>query len=1116
MAADSPHDRDAAPDRASGSGSSASSSANDDESGARRRLPRAERLAVAIGTIGIAAVLGLGPVSRLATAEPLPPEGLSATVSDGSVRTDTSPTVRNLPMGLPRGTDIRTAEDVQPYAVSALGVTGADRFMAVLRSPEDLAIVLEADDDVTERYPYEHPALDPILDASLSGTSTAEVTALGAALTLLAARPDGEFDSAPAAFAVLLRAGGAGSCAPLLNLLLLLAADINTTPDVLAREQQRARSACPGDLTPDWLVGQRQLRYEPVARPSGDGRIRSTRTPDGVATMKRLVARTPTSVAALTGLGDAYLSAAMFLADAQPFSARNFFRQARDAYDAAMRHGGRREAAPGLARALIGLGRPQEAAGLLEPLARDGPAPGPLLEVLVAAHEAARDFGRAEVAARRLADLGPAAYPDTAALLPVPKTAFSPATLADTSRPLSLGAERLAPLTEFVIGIPIGGGADVLDNSFIPTFREQAGLTGTFGACAEWSWRRDAVLAGHADRALEAWPEMIVDARPGPNTGCVVVTADDLRAIAEREAKGSTTRTDLLTDEVSDAHQNLLRWAGNLPAAREVAEEWEARRGDGSALPAVRLAEIAFLQRRFDDAVAAFDLAARRERLTEWSNDLAFSQADLGRGAALAAAGRDAEAEAVLRPLDRANTQGYAYQASLGYRGTALDFAGVSYYANLQLGDLARRSGRLPAARDDYQRALAWLPIFDDWGIAVDRPEVLYNNAALAHLGLRETTRASELAAQALAADPENPAFLMTSGFIADRQGRFRFAVEQNRAALRSDPGAFPAANDLGVQLARLDEPAAARRAFRQAVGARPDYALGWFNLGVLESSSGPDRLLPAQDALGKAYALDSTLRDRRRELVIDASIYRTALDLSKPLPPAWSFADVQRRGTATSAALLVTLGLGLGLARAAGRKGTQFAQDWLEPLHKRLAMLPALSRLRHPGWAVAATVATFVLAVLRRPPGATETVAYVAGILALAAAAIGVRIVVARRHDVSAAQGTWLPSAGFGLATGAAGFPWAPLPVVKARDAAARLYLAAPVVLAVAALLLFMQSAWLRTPLTEAWALAALTMSASLLLPIDPLDGAHTGKTGIAATAAVVATALLVALDLP
>jgi hypothetical protein len=68
---------------------------------------------------------------------------------------------------------------------------------------------------------------------------------------------------------------------------------------------------------------------------------------------------------------------------------------------------------------------------------------------------------------------------------------------------------------------------------------------------------------------------------------------------------------------------------------------------------------------------------------------------------------------------------------------------------------------------------------------------------------------------------------------------------------------------------------------------------------------------------------------------------------------------------------------------------------------------------------------------------------------------------------------------------------------------------------LAALSLLLFVESAWLHTPLAQAWAVAALIMSASMLLPIGPLDGAHVGKAGIAAAAGVVGVALLVGLGL-
>lgn len=77
------------------------------------------------------------------------------------------------------------------------------------------------------------------------------------------------------------------------------------------------------------------------------------------------------------------------------------------------------------------------------------------------------------------------------------------------------------------------------------------------------------------------------------------------------------------------------------------------------------------------------------------------------------------------------------------------------------------------------------------------------------------------------------------------------------------------------------------------------------------------------------------------------------------------------------------------------------------------------------------------------------------------------------------------------------------------------RLHLAAPLTLAALSLLLFVESAWLHTPITQAWAVAALIMSASTLLPIGPLDGAHVGKAGVAVAAGVVGGALLVGLGL-
>ena len=114
----------------------------------------------------------------------------------------------------------------------------------------------------------------------------------------------------------------------------------------------------------------------------------------------------------------------------------------------------------------------------------------------------------------------------------------------------------------------------------------------------------------------------------------------------------------ITSDDIADGWQNLLRWAGNYPAAKKFAEQWQAATGDNSALPALRLGEIDFLTHQYNDAAAEFGLAARRWRLVDYNDDLDVAQAELDRGAALLAAGRTSEAVQTLRPLDLAGDAG--------------------------------------------------------------------------------------------------------------------------------------------------------------------------------------------------------------------------------------------------------------------------------------------------------------------------------------------------------------------------------------------------------------------------------------------------------------------------
>ena len=172
---------------------------------------------VTLVIVGALLVLGFSPVSRLA-AHGLPrAPGISAQVVTGPQRGNTT-AVQPVPAGLPNGARIRTAADVFPYAVAALGPSDALALMALLNSKSYLA------DNLGAKYPYQFPPLEAVLDQAPPASFASGATALGAALTVLAAQPQTSIspqpaatpmiNAAPAAYGVLNRARAAGGCAP--------------------------------------------------------------------------------------------------------------------------------------------------------------------------------------------------------------------------------------------------------------------------------------------------------------------------------------------------------------------------------------------------------------------------------------------------------------------------------------------------------------------------------------------------------------------------------------------------------------------------------------------------------------------------------------------------------------------------------------------------------------------------------------------------------------------------------------------------------------------------------------------------------------------------------------
>lgn len=1088
--------------------------------------------------LAVLALVGLGPVARYAgSRQPVAPED---EIDLGPLPAGPGAAVRDLPLGLPVGTVVRTPEDVRPWAVGALGGQGGASLIGMLTAQE--RPLQETAVDGRPGYapfPYRYPALERLLDRAPGRGRTPEATALGAALEVLAAQPRTESlgfyygaQAAPAAFAVLLRARDGGDCSAQLDLLLLLAADLQPRDDVVRAEAERATSMCPDDPTADWLLAQFQSQRAKLEAAPGDpgDPVPPDAMSRAVVTSDALLRRLPGAAVAETGAGDVHLRAGLVLLPSQPFTARQELRTAEAHYRRAARLGAGRDADLGLTRTLTALGDPEQALAVLGPPPEQPTGTGPALELVITAQEAAHHFTTAMGTARRLAQLGASAYPHGGALFPVTGGTSYDLEIAKALTPLSTGMGRLSPISvDLQPEEERGAGASVDDFGFIPQFRDDFQLTGSQPSCAEWTWRRDALLAGRPQEALDGLPALFTDVRPDQAGLSCWLSTEAFRAVAEQEA-GEPPSPDAdsasTPDDVTDMRQNLWRWAGDLARAERVCREWVDRAGPTAFLPALRLGEVEFLQHRYDDAAADFALAVRRRVATATSDpfgdELQADRARLDRGAALLAGGRREEATDLLRRLDE-DAQRSTAAASRGDpdtvpTSTVADLTLVSFHARAQLADAERLASASKASAEDYAAAGELLPSLQTY-YELDRPRLgaFYDNWALTQLTLGRVDDARASITQALQTDPADPVFLMTAGFIADRAGKTQEAAADDAAALHSDPRNFAAANDLGVELARLHEDDRAVAALRRAVGAQPAYALGWFNLGVLYDRMGPRHLLASQGALARAVALDPALRDHERRLTTDPSVYETHLDLSKPLPPHWSLAQVQSQAPAAAAGLLAACTLALGLARKANSGDARnVLGKVVEPVTGWLGRSSLLRRLRHPGWALAATTGTFVLAEARHLAGrTTEVLGYGVGVLLVACLAVRARSVVTRRLGQTAMQVAWGPGLLFGVTSGAAGLPWAPLPAVSASRDDARVYWTASVALALLGLPLLLEAALLGVPLTRLLAVPAVIMAASVLTPVEPLDGKRIGTGRAVASVGVLGAAALLALGL-
>jgi tetratricopeptide (TPR) repeat protein len=1034
------------------------------------------------------------------------------------------PAVRDLPVlatetGAPGRPATLDRPGLEQTAIDLLGSARGRELAALMRSR---ARSVGTGDDVigfvigeVPPYPYRYRSLERILGKlpdRLSSRQVAQATSLGAQLLVRAAASEGRPNDDPIAFALLDRARAGGACAPQLDLLLVVAAQIEPVERQARLETQRAQRACAGDPTPGWLLGQLRFQLGDRAAP---------------ATFRGLQREFPRSAAGWSGEAEVKLFRAAFEPRGRAFAARRLMREALLLLQRAAALDGDPGLHAGIAIAQAGLGRPHEAATSQRRSIAGRPGSAPVLAPLVEYLEQGRDFRAAATAADRLRSMA-GSFPRGPALYPFVSQGklderIGALTAGEPRGPLSLGAGHLTPFT--VALYPSQGVAPVAtvsDVSFIPAFRPRRWFTGSERWCPEWAARRDLLLAGRQARARAgpAPDATRLDDCGTAGDAALLAAIGDLEA-GELDALRRRTRASggaLKLGDVHDARQNLWRWAGDLRHAERAAREW-TRRARTDPRPWLRLGEIEYLRRHYNGAIVDFGTAVRRARDRTGTWSVAEADGLLRRAAALVAAGRREEGIATYARADEVASRVVALGTDPGLRvgrvveisehersveGGVAHAESIAYHARASAGDALREDGRVHEAAESYAAAREYVA---GMGSAPEeapdfRVERLENNQAITDLRLGRIAPAREHSRAAVRIDPLNPAFLMTAGYVEAQAGRVRDAARLNRAALDADPTAYPAANDLGVLLARMGDDEGAVQALRRAVGANEDYALAWFNLGVVHGRMGPWHVLASQGALARAVKLDDDFRGRKAEPTLDASTYRTGLDLSRPLPPEWTFAGSQegRPVVVVTAAAIMLLAFSLGQSLASQGSGRNLADRWLEPVSRVVSRVPLLGRLSAPALGVVAALAILAWKLIHESGGGTTAaLTLVAGLALLIAAVLGIRVLVARRAGADLHQATWPSGLVFGLGAGAAGFAWVPLPFVRAPEDDARLRRAAPAAAGLIGVALIVLTAWLDVPVTRALAIAALVMAASMLTPIKPLDGAAIAKAGAA-----------------
>lgn len=209
---------------------------------------------------------------------------------------------------------------------------------------------------------------------------------------------------------------------------------------------------------------------------------------------------------------------------------------------------------------------------------------------------------------------------------------------------------------------------------------------------------------------------------------------------------------------------------------------------------------------------------------------------------------------------------------------------------------------------------------------------------------------------------------------------------------------------------------------------------------------------------VAQAQALEPALTSRVYQPIADNTLYISHLDLSKLLPPKWTFAASQSRAPLAAAGLSAILFLAIGLARSlSGRTSSAVKpEQWLPFIAYLGKRMPRQRWLVAPELALIATAACLLWPLHSGPSGGwPSVVAFALGIVILCTVVMRVRQIAASRTTLNLTQETWMPGVWLGLVLAAAGLGWAPLPVVRAKAKAIAVHWAGPTAVAALAIAL-------------------------------------------------------------